>query len=105
MANYIKLSPNDQSLLRSVSCAVRSLSTVLSAPINIETGILAPTLPYIIPDNVFHSYTIITTGVISIDGVAVVDGAYSYGGGTNDLLTGKTITGSGSVVITTQKKV
>ena len=105
MANYIKLSPNDQNLLRSVSCAVRSLSTLLSTPTNIETGILAPALPYTIPDNVYHSYTIITTGVVSIDGVAVVDGAYSFGAGTNDLLTGKTITGAGSVVITTQKKV
>ena len=105
MSQYVKLSPNDQSLLRASSCAVNKLNNILTTNSIIETGILAPTLPYTIPDNVYHSFTIITTGFVELDGVSVADGAYSYGAATNDLLTGKVITGTGSVIITTQKKV
>lgn len=105
-SQYVKLSPNDQNLLRAASCAVKSLNTILTTNSVIETGVLAPSLPYTIPDNVYHSFTIITTGAVELDGVLVPEGSYSYGANTGDLLTGFAITtsSSGTVVITTQKK-
>jgi len=62
--------------------------------------------PLILAANTYFSYTISTTGSVTIDGVLVPEGSWTWSSGVNDLLSSKTIstTGSGSVIVTTQQK-
>ncbi len=79
---------------------------VISDTGSITTGILSPALPYTIPDDIYNSFTIITSGTVSIDGVAVIAGSYTYSCNSNETLKGLDLTtsGGGTVVILTQQK-
>jgi len=73
----------------------------------ITTGILAPVLPYTIADGLYNSFTIITTGSVSIDSITVPAGlSYTYSCNSNETLTGKALANisGGSVIILTQQK-
>jgi hypothetical protein len=70
----------------------------------VTNGIISPTLPYSIPADTYRSYTIITTGDVSIDGVSVSAGSYSWSGSGDEKSSDKEITGTGSVIILTQTK-
>lgn len=109
MAQLVRIHPGDKCLLEKNICQTTALISAINSlgtGNRIITEVTTPPLPYTIPDNVYHSYTIITTGTVSLDGVSVPEGSYSFGGGVNDLLDGTTITssGGGSVVITSQRK-
>lgn len=107
MGNLMRIHPGDRCLLEKNICQTTTLISAINSlgtGVNIITEVVTPTLPHTIPDNVYHSYTIITTGTVSLDGVSVPEGSYSFGGGVNDLLDGTAITGTGSVVITSQRK-
>ena len=107
MSKLVRLHPGDKCLLEKNICQTTALISAINAlgtGTRIITEVVTPTLPHTIQDYVYHSYTIITTGTVSLDGVSVPEGSYSFGGGVNDLIDGTTITGTGSVVITSQRK-
>ncbi len=90
-----KLSLRDKNLISKTSCGIK-----------VTPEIKAPALPHTIKDYVYNSYTIITTGTVELNGIAVPSGTYSFGGDPKDVIGGMTLTTSsgGSVVIISTKR-
>lgn len=137
MPQYVRLVPDDRCLLQKSVCAIDTLQVTLETQgaadsillqeiidgsvveqgllqdlIDQDTGIVtagisSPALPTSITANTYNSYTIITSGSVGIDGVTVLPGTYTWSSGSNEVLSGKTLTdvSGGSVIILTQQKV
>lgn len=104
----VKLSIEDRNLLRkAVSCSTKAIQALVEGTVvtNMQTGVIVPTLPYTIANNEFQSYSITTTGVVALNGEAVPEGVYSWSAPDSGKLSSINISGSGSVIITTQKQV
>lgn len=90
-----------------LSNILSSLTQIINNQVGlVATGIQNITLPYSIPGNVYNSFTIITSGSVSIDSVTVPPGTYTYSCGSNEKLTGKALAdvSGGSVILLTTAK-
>lgn len=104
MSTKVELSAFDRNLLRSlINCVTTNVRNTESG--DMVAGVLnASSLPYTINGGEFQSYTVITTGVVTINSITVPEGTYTWTAPNNGTLTALEIDGAGSVVITTTKK-
>lgn len=105
----VRLHTGDANLIRTNTCAVNSLSAALEATtnLNINDEVIAPILPYTIAGATYFSQTIITTGLVEINGVPVAAGTYNFSTKEGNKLSQKVLTtsGVGTVVILLQSVV
>lgn len=97
---------NITNIYNSINDLATSLQTYNTGAV--ATEIIAPVLPYEISTGLYYSYTIITSGSVTIDGVEVPTGTtLTWTCGSNETLTSKVVdtAGGGTVVITTSQKV